>query len=73
MAAHVPPRSTSTVIHTGTAPFEGPMLRVPHRAGSRYLDAWNGRALTPEITGDGGAVISLTLDAGGAGCVVQSW
>jgi hypothetical protein len=62
-----------TLIHTGTAPFEGPMLRVPHRAGSRYLDAWNGRALTPEITGDGGAVISLTLDAGGAGCVVQSW
>ena len=62
-----------TLLHTGASPIAGPVLRVPHRAGSRYLDAWNGRVLTPEITGDGNAVISLPLDAGGIGCVVQSW
>ena len=67
------PRVLSRGFHTGAAPFEGPVLRVLHRAGSRYLDAWNGRVLTPEITSDGNAVISLPLDGGGAGCVVQSW
>jgi hypothetical protein len=62
-----------TFLHTGAAPLEGSVLRVPHRAGCRYLDAWNGRVLTPVITSDGHAVISLPLDAGGAGGVVQAW
>lgn len=62
-----------TLLHTGGSPLDGPVLRVPHRPDSRYLDAWNGCALTPEIASDGGAVLSLSLDAGGVGCVVQSW
>ena len=62
-----------TLLHTGAAPLEGPVLRVPHRVGSRYLDAWNGRILTPEITGDSSAVLSLSLNARDAGCVVQTW
>ena len=62
-----------TLMHTGASPFEGPTLRVPHRAGARYLDAWNGHALTPQLTADGSAIISLSLEAGGVGCGVQSW
>jgi hypothetical protein len=62
-----------TLLHTGAAPVDGPVLRVPHRVGSRYLDAWKGRSLTPAITGDGFVVLSLPLNARDAGCVVQTW
>lgn len=62
-----------TLWHTGATPYEGPALRVSHRTGARYYDAWNGRALTPDLTADGSAVLSVPLAAGGAGCVVQTW
>jgi hypothetical protein len=62
-----------TLMNGQLSDFEGPVLSVPHRAGSRYLDAWNGGLLTPDITADGRAVLSLALDAGGVGCIVQTW
>jgi len=66
-------RTVWTLQNAGSQPCEGPVLRVPHRAGARYRDAWNGAKLKPAPTGDGGAVISLRLGAGEVGCVVQSW
>lgn len=62
-----------TLWHADHAPFAGPVLRVPHRAGAQYRDAWNGRALTPQLAADGSAVIFSSMEPGDVGCVVQSW
>ena len=50
----------------------GVVLTVPHRAGAKYRDAWNGLKLTPAIEG-GLAEISLSLGPRQPGCVVQDW
>jgi gamma-glutamyl hercynylcysteine S-oxide synthase len=60
-------------MNSNASPFVGPVLSIPHREGSRYFDAWKGQAVTPEITADGRAFISLSLEAGGVGCIVESW
>lgn len=62
-----------TLLHSGSTAYSGPVLKVRHRAGARYKDAWNGAELTPKITRDGHAVITLPMKPGGAGCVVQAW
>jgi hypothetical protein len=62
-----------TLFHTGATPLDGPVLRVPRRAGARYFDAWNERALTPQLADDGSDIVSLSLEAGGVGCVVQTF
>ena len=48
----------------------GGLLRVPHTAGARYADAWNGLPLQPAIR-DGLAEIALDLGPKAIGCVVQ--
>jgi hypothetical protein len=52
--------------------YSGVVLAVPHHAGARYRDAWNGLELTPAIE-NGTARISVTLDPQQPGCVVQEW
>lgn len=52
--------------------YTGIVLRVPHRDGATYRDAWNDVALTPSIH-NGIAEISLTIDPQQPGCVVQEW
>lgn len=62
-----------TLMQTGSHPHVGPVLTVPHRKGARYWDEWNGCDLMPEIRDDGHAVLTLSMAAGDAGCIVQSW
>ncbi len=46
------------------------VLEIPHVNGATYLDAWNGKILTPKIIG-GKAIINLELNPRDIGCVVQ--
>jgi hypothetical protein len=62
-----------TLMNSNATPFDGAVLNIPHREGSRYFDEWKGEAVTPEITADGRAIIWLALEAGGVGCIVESW
>lgn len=49
--------------------WRGPVLALPHRPGTRYLDAFARRELTPQLRG-GQAILSLVLDPQGVGCIV---
>jgi len=68
-----PTRRVWTLLHTGAQTHHGPVLRVPHVAGARYHDAWNDTPIDPSINNEGLAEITLSIEAGGAGCIVQSW
>jgi hypothetical protein len=60
-----------TIFNARFATYRGPVLSVEHRDGDTYLDAWNDTQLTPQIV-DGQAVISLSLEPQGLGCVVRT-
>ena len=60
-----------TIFNARFATYRGPVLSVEHRDGDTYLDAWNHTQLTPPIV-DGQAVISLSLEPQGLGCVVRT-
>jgi hypothetical protein len=62
-----------TLFNTVAQPFVGPALRVTHRPGARYYDAWNGGELKTALTEDGQVEVQVNLSAGDVGCVVQSW
>jgi hypothetical protein len=62
-----------TIFNSGSEPFSGPVLRIPHREGARYRDEWNGVDLEPTFAVDGNAEIRLNLGGKGVGCVKQSW
>jgi hypothetical protein len=64
------PKVVWTLYNASDKPLRGELLEVTHVAGADYLDAWNGKPLTPRITG-GRAVLRVNLLARGAGCVVQ--
>jgi hypothetical protein len=49
--------------------FRGDALRVPHRAGMTYLDAFSGKAIGAKVKG-GFATIPVVIGPQGVGCVV---
>lgn len=59
-----------TLYNANGRSVRGPLLRVKHVNGATYEDAWNGKAIVPEVK-DGEAWIALELDPKGVGCVVQ--
>jgi hypothetical protein len=48
----------------------GPVLRMQHTPGDRYLDAWNSQNIEPTIAGNE-ATVNLTLHPQSLGCIVQ--
>jgi hypothetical protein len=50
--------------------FTGPVLRVKHVPGAKYVDVWNARPLQPKIE-KGYAVIATTLGPRGIGAIAQ--
>ena len=64
-------RTAWTIFNARFATYRGPVLTVDHRDGDTYFDAWNHTQLTPKIVG-GKAVISLSLEPQGLGCVVRT-
>jgi hypothetical protein len=64
-------RTAWTLFNARFLTYRGPVLRVDHRPGDTYYDAWNHQALMPEIQ-NGQATISVSLDPQGLGCVVRT-
>ncbi len=58
-----------TLFNADYRTVRGGLLRVPHRAGTIYTDAFSGRPLPPTLR-DGQAEIALELGPWGVGCVV---
>lgn len=59
-----------TLYNTRHRTVRGPVLRVPHRDGAEYEDAWHGRPA--DVRRDGqDDVLSTELGPHGAGCLVQ--
>lgn len=60
-----------TVVNRNEYAIAGETLAVPHEAGARYFDLWNGAPLNPRVE-EGVAVIELTLEARGFGAVLAA-
>jgi len=60
-----------TLYNASNQRTNGSVLRVRHREGATYRDAWNQQTLTPVIK-EGWAHLSVRIDAGRVGCVVIS-
>jgi iron(II)-dependent oxidoreductase len=58
-----------TVVNRNEYAMQGEQLAVPHEAGARYFDLWNGVPLEPYLQ-DGTAILSLDLETRGFGCVL---
>lgn len=67
-----PKETVWTLLNVSFRTYRGPVLRVPHRPGARYLDLWGGRVLTPNIE-DGKASIETEIGPREVGCVAQQW
>jgi hypothetical protein len=63
-------RSVWTLYNAGTQRAQGELLKVSHRSGAEYFDAWNGKPLTPRIVGSE-AYLSTTIEPHDVGCIVQ--
>jgi hypothetical protein len=64
------PETVWTIYNANPRSVRSAVLRVPHRAGARYLDAWAGRPLHPVVRG-GEAFLAVELGPKGLGCIVQ--
>lgn len=62
-------RTLWTLVNRNESDVDGELLRLPHAAGIRWFDAWNGTPLEPRIDGEH-AVLSLALEGHGFGAVV---
>ncbi len=59
-----------TLYNAGDLKIRGEVLKVPHRDGSRYIDAWHERPLQPRIEGPE-AYLAADLEPHDVGCLVQ--
>ncbi|RSY80291.1 formylglycine-generating enzyme family protein [Sphingomonas koreensis] len=64
-------RTLWTLINRSEFAVTGEQLNVPHVAGTRYYDVWNGTELSPRIEGDR-AIIALAIDGRGFGAVLAT-
>jgi iron(II)-dependent oxidoreductase len=64
-------RTLWTLINRSEFAVMGEQLNVPHVAGARYYDVWNGTELSPRIEGDR-AIIALAIDGRGFGAVLAA-
>lgn len=60
-----------TVVNRNDFGIDQGVLRVPHKAGQRYFDAWNGVELQPRPAGEGEVSIDIPLEARGFGALLQ--
>lgn len=66
-----PGKTVWTVFNAGYRTLRGPLLSVPHREGSTYVDAWAGDPLSASISGDS-ATLSFAIGPRQVGCLVQT-
>ena len=61
-------REIYTIYNRAYSTYRGPILRIPHREGTEYYDAWNEEPLEVHIH-DGFAELHLTIHAQSIGCI----
>jgi hypothetical protein len=59
-----------TIFNGEYTTFRGDVLRVPHRAGAHYFDAFTGAEIKPKLS-SGQAILPLTLGPLAVGCIVS--
>lgn len=59
-----------TLYNIDNKTYSGVVLRIPHKEGAVYYDAWNKKYIYPHIE-EGYDIINLTIAAKDAGCLVQ--
>lgn len=64
-----PQHTAWTLFNAEYRTFRGDLLRVPHEAGTRYVDAFSGEEIAARVE-DRTAVVSVELGPRGVGCVV---
>ncbi|MCX7597792.1 MAG: DUF6259 domain-containing protein, partial [Armatimonadetes bacterium] len=67
-----PGKTVWTLFNAEFSTFRGDVLRVPHRAGTQYLDAFTGKPVGVRLEG-GWARIPVVLGPRGVGCVVAKY
>ena len=63
-------RTLWTVYNATAMTVNKPLLAIDHQPGARYIDAWNGQELAPQIV-DNKAIITLEIHPQQNGAVVQ--
>ncbi len=63
------PKTVWTIFNGEYTTFRGDVLRVPHRAGAHYFDAFTGAEIKPKVSA-GRATLALTLGPQAVGCIV---
>jgi len=61
-----------TLYNSGIEKQTGVILKIPHKQGATYFDAWNKMHLTPKIVNDS-ALVSVNIDGRDAGCIIQNY
>ncbi|MBS1872307.1 MAG: SUMF1/EgtB/PvdO family nonheme iron enzyme [Acidobacteria bacterium] len=64
-------RAVWTFVNRNEYDVAGRQIRVPHSAGVRYFDLWNGVELKPEVTG-AWATLSFAMEAHGYGALLAA-
>ena len=62
-------RVVYTVYNRAYSTYRGKVLRIKHKEGARYYDAWNEKELEYSVA-DGFAELYLEIDAQQMGCIV---
>ena len=58
-----------TVVNRNEHDVGGEQIRLPHRDGTRYFDAWNGVAIEPRVEGEH-AMVAFPIEGAGFGAVL---
>ncbi|MBC7289279.1 MAG: hypothetical protein H5T86_14815 [Armatimonadetes bacterium] len=67
-----PGKTVWTLFNAAFSTFRGDVLRVPHRRGARYVDAFTGKPIAARVEGQW-ATIPLVLGPRDVGCVVAQY
>jgi formylglycine-generating enzyme required for sulfatase activity len=60
-----------TIVNRNEFDVSGKQMRVPHKAGRKYYDLWQGVELSPEVAGET-ATLSFEMEAAGYGALLAS-
>ncbi len=60
-----------TLFNAGTTDVNGDLIKILHKPGAVYYDAWNGKSIPATVSG-GYVTISMKIAAKDAGCIIQS-
>lgn len=64
-----PGRTVYTLYNARHREYRGPVLELPARAGTHYLDVWRGEALRPRETTGGRVLVEMTIEPRGVSCL----